>query len=191
MKKYDIIYADPPWKYESKYGSDMKKITDYYPVMTLKQIQQLPVKEIAKDTALLFIWVTDSHLPEGIEVIKSWGFKYKTVAFNWIKKTKKGNTFVNVAPYTLKSWELCLLGVRGTPVKNLLVNHNIYGLVEAERTIHSKKPEEVRKRIEAMVGYARNIDKIELFARQKTPGWDVWGNEVESDIILYPKSSRT
>jgi len=87
MKKYDIIYADPPWKYESKYGSDMKKITDHYPVMTLKQIQQLPVKEIAKDTALLFIWVTDSHLPEGIEVIKSWGFKYKTVAFNWIKKT--------------------------------------------------------------------------------------------------------
>jgi N6-adenosine-specific RNA methylase IME4 len=184
MKKYSIIYADPPWSYGSKYGADMKKISEQYPVMTVKEIKNLPVKNIINDTALLFLWCTDSHLPEGLEVIKAWGFKYKTVAFNWIKKTNTGTTCVNVAPYTLKSWELCLLATRGTPTKELLINRNVRGLVEAERTVHSKKPEEVRVRIEKMVGNSRNIDKIELFARESSPGWDVWGNEVDSDIFL-------
>ena len=182
-----MIYADPPWDYDRGHYQDKgrkpKEINEFYPTMDIEDIKKLPVKDITKDNCLLFIWVTDSHLAKGIEVINSWGFDYKTVAFNWIKKYKNGSRCVNFAPYTLKSWELCLLGTKGTPTK-LLEESNIQGYVKAERTKHSKKPNKVRKRIEQLVEGKQNLfginpkDKIELFAREKTNNWDVWGNEV-------------
>jgi len=192
MKKYKIIYADPPWQYGSKelYGDKVKnktkrenrfrKIERIYDTMTIKDIKELPIKEITEDNCALFMWCTDSHLKEGIEVMESWGFKYKTIAFVWIKKTNKGNTYKNVAPWTLKSTEICLFGTKGTMTKYKKDN-SILQLVEAERTKHSKKPIEVSDRIEKMFG---DIPKIELFARNKKNGWDIWGNEVESDINL-------
>lgn len=194
MKKYEIIYADPAWKYGSKelYGDKNKegkrdnrfrKLERMYDTMSLADIKQLPVKNMICKNAACFLWVTDSHLKEGIEVLESWGFKYKTIAFNWIKKTNKGNTYVNFAPWTLKSSEICLLGMRGTMGK-LKTDNTVRQLIEAERTKHSKKPKEARERIEQLFADA---NRIELFARENHVGWDAWGNEVEvcTDISEY------
>jgi len=194
MKKYDVIYADPAWKYGSKelYGDKNKegkrenrfrKLERIYDTMSLAEIKQLPVKNMIGKNAACFLWVTDSHLKEGIEVLESWGFKYKTVAFNWIKKTNKGNTYVNFAPWTLKSSEICLLGMRGTMGK-LKSDNTVRQLIEAERTKHSKKPKEARERIEQLFA---DVNRIELFARKNYVGWDAWGNEVEvcTDLSQY------
>lgn len=194
MKKYEIIYADPAWKYGSKelYGDKTKegkrenrfrKLERMYDTMSLADIKQLPVKNMINKNAACFLWVTDSHLKEGIEVLESWGFKYKTIAFNWIKKTNKGNTYVNFAPWTLKSSEICLLGMRGTMGKHKTDN-TVRQLIEAERTKHSKKPMEARKRIEQLFA---DVNRIELFARENHVGWDAWGNEVEvcTDLSEY------
>lgn len=194
MKKYEIIYADPAWTYGSKelYGDKNKegkrenrfrKLERMYDTMSLSEIKKLPVKNMTEKNAACFLWVTDSHLKQGIEVLESWGFKYKTVAFNWIKKTNKGNTFVNFAPWTLKSSEICLLGIKGTMGK-LKTDNTVRQLIEAERTKHSKKPKEARERIEQLFA---DVNRIELFARENHVGWDAWGNEVEvcTDLREY------
>lgn len=178
-KKFNVIYADPPWKFGSKAYQDgernMLKLEEtQYDTMSLSDIKSLPILEICHKDCACFMWVTDSHLKEGIEVLEAWGFVYKTVAFNWIKKYASGETCVNFAPWTLKSHEICLLGIRGTMGKYKISN-NVRGLVEAERTKHSKKPAEVRKRIEKLFG---DIPKIELFAREVVEGWAAWGDEV-------------
>ena len=108
--KYNIIYADPPWEYGSKSavnnssGSEIKKLSEHYQSMSITDIKNIPVKDITLDDACCFMWVTDSHLEEGIEVMKSWGFKYKTVAFVWVKTTNKGNFCKNVAPMDIKKY---------------------------------------------------------------------------------------
>tara|TARA_Y100000385_G_C12840699_1_gene528670 strand:+ start:69 stop:623 length:555 start_codon:yes stop_codon:yes gene_type:complete len=179
-KKYSIIYADPPWHYGSKSavnnstGNTIVSLQEHYKTMTLTEIKSLPVQNITTADAACFMWVTDSHLDEALAVFKAWNFKYKTIAFNWIKTTVKGNFCKNVAPWTMKSSEICLLGIKGQMTKYKQKN-NIESLVIAERTKHSKKPQEVRDRIDLLFG---NLPRIELFARNKTPGWDVWGNEV-------------
>lgn len=191
MIKYDVVYADPAWQYGSKelYGDKDKNgkrknrfrdLERKYNTMTVPEIKKLAVSKIINTNAVCFLWVTDSHLKEGIEVLESWGFKYKTVAFVWIKKTNKGNTFVNFAPHTLKSSEICLLGIKGT-TKDLKTDNTIRQLIEAERTKHSKKPNEARIRIEKLYG---NAKRIELFARKKYDNWHSWGDEIESDINL-------
>lgn len=178
-KKYDVIYADPPWDFDRGHyqdgGRESKNINEFYPTMSIKELKSLPVNHISKDTSIIFCWVTDSHLKMGIEVIESWGFDYKTIAFNWIKEYKSGKRCVNFAPYTLKSWEICLLGTKGTPTK-LLETNNVQGYVRTLRKEHSKKPDIVRDRIKDMI--KKDADKIELFARQNPEGWDVWGDEV-------------
>ncbi len=186
MKKYQIIYADPPWTYGSKSavnntkGKEIKKLSEHYPSMSKNDIKELPIKNIIEKDSACFMWATDSHLKEGIEIMENWGFKYKTIAFVWIKKTNKGNNCVNVAPWTLKSTEICLFGTNGTMTKYKKCN-SVMQLLEAERTKHSKKPNETIKRIEKLFG---DLPRIELFARNKTKGWDAWGNEVISDIII-------
>ncbi len=182
-KKYNIIYADPPWHYGSKSavnnttGSAIKPLSDHYSTMSLEELKNMPIKDMTKDDAACFMWVTDSHIDEALEVLKSWGFRYKTIAFNWIKTTAKGNYCKNVAPWTMKSSEICLLGIKGKMTKYKQAN-NIESLVIAERTKHSRKPAEVRQRIEHLFG---DLPRIELFAREKTNGWDVWGDEVLDD----------
>lgn len=180
-RKFNVIYADPPWQFDSKAYQDggrkmLKLEEEQYNTMTIDELKQLPVREIADRDCACFMWVTDSHLKEGIEVLESWGFKYKTIAFNWIKKTNKGNTYINFAPWTLKSWEVCLLGIKGSMTKYKQVN-NIRGLIEAERTKHSRKPDEARTRIEQLFG---NVPKIELFAREYHQGWYAWGDEANN-----------
>tara|TARA_R100001443_G_scaffold4755_1_gene13337 strand:- start:1 stop:429 length:429 start_codon:yes stop_codon:yes gene_type:complete len=142
--------------------------------MTCKEICNLPIENIADKDCILFLWTTDSHLLEALEVMKSWNFNYKTIGFTWVKKYNTGAYCYNFGAYTLKSTEICLIGLKGK-LKNLKKSNNVKGLVFAERTKHSKKPNEIRKRIVDLCG---DISRIELFARQRVEGWDCWGNEV-------------
>ena len=142
--------------------------------MTEEEICSLPIKEILNNDCILFMWTTDSHLPESLKVINSWGFKYKTIGFTWVKQYKSGSYCYNFSPYLLKSTEICLIAIKGK-LKNIKKSNSVKGLVFAERTEHSKKPDCVRDRIVELCG---DLPRIELFARQKVEGWDCWGNEV-------------
>ena len=178
-KKYNIIYADPAWKFLSAKFQDGNRgfgnrVEKFYPTMTTKEICNLSVENIANKDCILFLWTTDSHLPEALEVINSWGFKYKTIGFTWVKQYKSGSYCYNFGAYTLKSTEICLIGLKGK-LKNIKKSNNVKGLVFAERTIHSKKPDRIRNDIVELCG---DLPRIELFARQKAKGWDSWGNEI-------------
>jgi len=175
MKKYQIIYADPPWKYQDQ--NCQGTMANHYKGMELKDIKQLPVKNIIADNCILFLWVTYPFLKEGLEVMEAWGFTYKTIAFQWIKKNKSDcGFFFGLGRWTRGNSEPCLLATKGKPHR---VNKAVSQLVFSPLTKHSQKPFIIRNRIVELVG---DLPRIELFARQKTEGWDVWGNEVESDI---------
>ncbi|EGJ46079.1 LOW QUALITY PROTEIN: adenine-specific DNA methyltransferase, partial [Ruminococcaceae bacterium D16] len=151
-----------------------KPLERIYPTMSTEALKGLDVGRIAHRDAALFMWATDAHIPDALELYRAWGFRYVTVAFVWSKKTVNGKTVSNLAPWTLKNCELCLMGTRGRMVQYKQRN-NVPQLVEAVRTRHSEKPEEVRRSIEALFG---DVPRIELFARRRSPGWDYWGNEV-------------
>ena len=185
MKKYQIIYADPPWEYKqtgSKTNSrGMAK--QHYNTMKTSDICALPIQDIKTDDCILFLWATFPNIAEALEVMKSWGFEYKTAAFVWVKKNKKSNTnFWGMGAYTRANAEVCLLGIsKRTMAAKQVKQHNIHQIIEHPVEQHSKKPDIVRNKIIELLG---DLPRIELFARQKTEGWDVWGNEVESDIKL-------
>lgn len=185
MKKYQIIYADPPWRfknYSDKWHKDHKEsrwVAKHYKIQTTKDICDIPIKDISDKNCILFIWATFPRLPDCLEVIQSWGFVYKTIAFNWIKKNKKANSlFWGMGFWTRSNSEVCLLATKGNPKR---LSKSIHQVIESKIEEHSKKPDEARKRIVELMG---NLPRIELFARQKTEGWDVWGDEVDSDIEL-------
>jgi site-specific DNA-methyltransferase (adenine-specific) len=181
-KKYQIIYADPPWSYYN----DMTVMPDCttvkgmrrppYPVMSSSDIKNLPIQKISEDDCILFIWTTDYHLEKCMEIVKCWGFEYKTVGFVWQKLNKQGNPVCFMGAYTMKSGvEICLIATKGKNAHKMVEKHNIRSLIQSPRLHHSKKPDEVRKRIEELVG---NKSKIELFARDRFDGWDCWGNQI-------------
>lgn len=177
---YTAVYADPPWEYRvwSKKGSG-RSAESYYPTMHLQDICALPVADISARDSALFLWVTFPCLPDAFQVIRAWGYTYKSVAFVWIKRNKKSpGWFVGMGYWTRANAELCLLATKGHPRR---VSKTVRQIIDAPIERHSKKPDETRDRIVALLG---DVPRIELFARQKTAGWDVWGNEVESDIIL-------
>jgi len=186
MKKYQIIYADPPWKFEGNFGKiGNSKLSGYgaklrYNLMSDETLLELPIDKICAENCVLFLWVVNSRLDFGIEVLKRWGFQYKQIAFCWVKTSQKGIPNCRLGYWTLGGIELCLLGVKGNMGKYRKAK-NIRQVLLSPRTGHSRKPEQIRKNIELLFG---DLSCIELFAREKTPGWDVWGNEVESDIEL-------
>jgi N6-adenosine-specific RNA methylase IME4 len=171
-KKYDIIYADPPWNYRDKAVAGKRGASFKYPTMKLEQICELPIKDIRSDNCALFMWATMPLLPVAFDVIDAWGFKYKTVAFTWVKHYKKAKThFVGMGHWTRANAELCLLATRGR-VKR--VSDSVRQVVEAPIGKHSQKPDAVRDRIVDLLG---DLPKIELFACKRVVGWDAWGNE--------------
>lgn len=186
MKKYQIIYADPPWSYGSKSavnnttGSKIKKLSEHYNSMSTSDICNLPIKEILDNDSCCFMWFTSSHGEDAYRVMRSWGFKPIKIIFVWEKVTKNGTTCQNVGPWTMGNYEYVLFGTKGAMTKHKKIN-NIPEKVVAKRTKHSKKPKKIRNNIELLFG---DLTRIELFAREKTEGWDVWGNEVECDIEL-------
>lgn len=182
MKKYSVIYADPPWSYRDKRDKHPRLAggaSVHYDTMPLADIKSLPVASITDDNSMLFLWVTFPNLKEGIEVLEAWGFRYKTLGFSWIKTNKKnGKPFFGIGWYTKSNCEVCLIGVRGRPKK---ASNSVSSVVIAPKAEHSKKPDEIRDRI---VEFAGDVPRIELFAREKAEGWDIWGNEVANDIEL-------
>ena len=186
-RQYSIIYADPSWGFSSKYkfkkGGKVSKLThinDHYETMSIDNLCSLPISNLAKGNAILFIWTTDSHLESCLKVIKAWGFTYKTIAFVWLKQTSTGKDCFVKGFWTNKSTEICLLATRGKTY-HLLKDKSVRQLIRSVRGKHSEKPNEARERIVQMFG---NISRIELFAREKPRGWHVWGNEVESNIDM-------
>ena len=174
-EKFDVIYADPPWKYNKKLNKKGRDVALHYPVMNLELIKSLPVEKISKDNSILFLWVTFPKMDEGIELIESWGFKYKTLGFNWIKKNKKSDSlFWGLGYYTRSNPEVCLIGTKGSPD---IKDNGVHSVIMSKIEKHSKKPQEARHKIERLMG--KKTNKIELFAREKVEGWTVWGNEID------------
>lgn len=173
-KKYNIIYADPPWAYlwgkgkEGGYFAPEK----HYATMSTDEICALNIKRLAERNCALLIWTTMPCLPDAIKVIRAWGFKYKTCAFTWVKIRKDGEPLAGMGAYTKSNAELCLLAMRGH-IKS--INKTVRQIVMSQRHGHSVKPPEVRERIIQLFG---ELPRIELFARQHADGWDCWGNEV-------------
>lgn len=177
-KRYNAIYADPPWQFQAwSRNTGLERSADkHYKTMQKNDIQSMRnvIDRIVAKDCVLFLWVTAPCLLEGIELIKAWGFTYKTIAFTWIKQNKKNNSlFWGMGYYTRANAELCLLATRGKPLKR--VSRTVHSVVLSKIREHSRKPDEVRERIVELFG---DIPRIELFARQKVDGWDCWGDEV-------------
>ena len=167
--KYDIIYADPPWSYEQKVPTSLTAATDHYETMSNDEITDLPVSGITSDDSLLFMWAVSPNLDVAIEVGKSWGFDYKTVAFVWDKQLPVSGF------YTMSQCELCLVFKRGR-IPSPRGKRNIKQFLSCKRSSHSYKPDQIRCGITEMFP---EQSKIELFARHRFPGWDCWGNEID------------
>ena len=167
MKKYQIIYADPPWPPNVNINSQTngKRITDHYQLMKLADIKALPIKQMADDNAVLFLWVRHTGLKDAIETIEAWGFIYTTVAFEWLKTHKGGKPTEFMGGWLVGgAIELCLLAKRGHPHR---ISPKVHRLIVSQRREHSRKPDETRERIVQLMG---NLPRIELFARQKVEG---------------------
>lgn len=169
-KKYRIIYADPPWKYGNAMPEYVTEPQDYYLLMSTADICNMPVKDICQKDAVLFLWSTSPHLPEALEVVKAWGFEYKT-SFVWDKIKH------NMGHYNSVRHEFLLVCTRGscTPDNRVLFD----SVVSIERGEHSVKPDYFREIIEKLYIYG---NKIELFAREAAAGWDVFGNQIQSNV---------
>lgn len=173
-KKYKTIYADPPWN-ESGGGKIKRGADRHYPLMTTKEIYELPVQKIADDNCHLYLWTTNNFLQDAFKVIEAWGFKYIT-CITWMKD-KQG-----LGQYYRGLTEHCLFARKGILPYKIIDGKRQQGLTGfyAPKKEHSKKPDIMRQMIER-VSYS---PRIELFARQKFPGWDCWGNEVSDDIEI-------
>ena len=177
-----MIYADPPWRYAQKNlpGSAEK----HYPTMSINDLCALPVAELAAPDCALFLWATFPQLPEALRLIKAWGFQYKSAAFVWLKKNRKADSwFYGLGFWTRANAEVCLLATRGRPRRQAA---NVHQFIISPIEAHSKKPEEAREKIVALLG---DVPRVELFARRTSPGWDVWGNEVECTPGLWNMGS--
>lgn len=181
-KKYQIIYADPPWTFTAwNPKTAMGFVGNKYPLMNTEDICKLLVNNIADDNCVLFLWVTAPNLIEGIKVIEAWGFVYKTIGFVWIKTYKEPNSlFWGMGYYTRSNAELCLLAIKGKPLKRM--TRSVHQIVKAEARGHSEKPPEVRNKIVRLMG---DLPRIELFARHQVPGWDCWGDEKSKIELLF------
>lgn len=144
----------------------------------------MPVADLAAKDSALFLWATFPQLPEALRLIQAWGFTFKTVAFVWLKLNKKSPTwFYGLGYWTRGNAEICLLAKRGKPKRR---SAGVHQFIISPVEEHSKKPDVTRDKIIELAG---DLTRVELFARQKTPGWDVWGNEVDSDLSLTPQET--
>ena len=175
--KFVAVLADPPWRYEQKRLSGAAE--KHYPTLSLDEICALPVGDITAKDSVLFLWATFPQLPEALQVIQAWGYTYKSIAFLWVKKNKKADSwFYGLGFWTRGNAEICLLATKGRPKRQ---SASVHQLIISRIEGHSKKPDVTRDKIVQLLG---DVPRVELFARQNTYGWDVWGNEVKNTIIL-------
>lgn len=169
QRKYNIIYADPPWKY---WEAGNKNQELHYTTMKSEDICKIPVGNLADDNCVLFMWATYPILEKAFNVIRAWGFTYSTAAFVWVKKNRNADTpFIGLGSWTRANSEICLLATKGSILR---LDASISQVVESPIEEHSKKPDIVRDLIERLVG---KLPRVELFCRHPAEGWDVWGNE--------------
>lgn len=183
-KKYRIIYADPPWQYNSRSAHKKTKFgggaTGNYKCLSLDEIKSLPVGRLADDNSVLAMWVTGPHMHHGADVIRSWGFKYvETVLFVWVKTNRDGRAFYGPGFYTGSNAEYVLLGKRGKPA---IIKRGVSQIIlephrrdSAGKIVHSAKPECVRDKLTTLFG---DLPRIELFARTTADGWDSLGDQL-------------
>lgn len=182
-RKFNILYADPPWKYERNKVQGAAE--NHYPTMSIEQLCALDVEKITDENCTLFLWSTFPFLPEALRLIKAWGFTYKTTAFVWLKLNRKNKDwFFGLGFWTRGNSEICLLATKGKPQRK---SAKVSQLIISPIDKHSKKPDIVREKIVELMG---DLPRIELFARQTTPGWEVFGNEVKSSITLSEKEEN-
>lgn len=174
--KYNIIYADPPWKYDDcNRGGGAAR---HYDVMSIEDLCKMNVQDLAADDCVLFMWACYPMFQEALDLIKAWGFTYKTIGFQWIKTSEKGKIFWGMGSWTRANSEPCLIAVKGKPK---CINHGINQIVMSPIRKHSQKPDEIRHKIVQLCG---DLPRIELFARQRANGWHCFGNEVDSDTQI-------
>jgi len=168
---YDIIMADPPWKFSNwSEKGEAKNAAAQYQCMELADIKSLPVGMLARKDCLLWLWATNPMLPQALEVIKAWGFTYKT-AGTWLKQTPTGKPAFGTGYILRSSTEPFLIATMGAPTTARNVRSVVHGPVRE----HSRKPEEGYRAAEALIPNA--LHRADLFSRQSRPGWDAWGNE--------------
>jgi len=176
---YRIIYADPPWTFAtySRKGKG-RSAEAHYDCMSMEDIKALPVAQWAADDCVLFLWTTDPLLEKAFEIIRAWGFTYKTVGFYWAKLNKQTpashnrDFFTGLGFWTRANPELCLLATRGKPHRR---RADVRKLIVSPRREHSRKPDEAYERIEALC----EGPYLEMFARFPRPGWDHWGSNAD------------
>ena len=178
MKKYKIIYADPPWAYRDKRKKGKNNslaggAAHHYNTLKTEEIIAFPIKKISDDDCILFMWATFPNIKEAFKVIDGWGFVYKTLGFSWIKTNKNNNKpCFGIGHYTRSNCEVCLIATKG---KIEVKSNKISSVIISQREQHSKKPAIVRDKIIELVG---DLPRIELFARQKIDGWDYFGDDI-------------
>lgn len=176
-KKYKIIYADLPLQYDDKALAGNRGASCKYDTMTTEDLCKLPIQKIADNDCFLFIWATWPMIQDVFQVIKAWGFIYKTLAFNWIKTNQNGTFFQGMGSFVRGNSEPCLLATKGHPK---VISHSISQIVKTTYNgIHSKKPDIVRQRILELCG---NLPRIELFGRVRAVGWDVIGDDPKLEL---------
>lgn len=177
---FGAILADPPWHYDVWAEGSARNASAKYKTMTCQDIAEMPVGGLASDNCALFVWITWPRLLESIETIKQWGFTYKTCGFAWLKAdVSTVNMFpdpvdvqIGMGYWTRANSEVCLLATRGKPKR---LNADVRQGIIAPSREHSRKPDGIHERIERLVAGPY----LELFARQKRPGWTVWGNQTD------------
>lgn len=173
--KFNIIYADCPWEFSDKLKCGNRGSSLKYGELTFADLKNLPINKIAADDCVLCLWCPAALLPNGLDLIKEWGFEYKTILFNWVKLTRKhARLYFGLGHYTRGGSEFCLLGVRGKPkVICKSVRQVQFDYVGKQ---HSHKPDKIRKEIVKLFG---DVARIELFARQRYDGWLGLGDEID------------
>ena len=181
MKKYQTIYADPPWRFKNfSTKGEGRNAVSHYDCLTIPELKKLNIPKYADKNCALFMWVTDPLLDQAMELISAWGFNYKTVAFYWVKTNKnvdlnnlssEKDFFTGLGYWTRANPEMCLLATKGKPKR---ISKSVRRLLITKRREHSRKPDEVYSGIENLV----KGPYLELFARNTKKGWDSWGNQV-------------
>lgn len=181
MKKYNIIYADPPWQYKNK-SLNKGGAERHYRTTSTQELFKIDVQSVCDENCILFMWVTFPKLQEGLDLIKAWGFEYKTIGFNWVKRNKKTPSwFWGMGSWTRSNSEICLIGVKGKPER---FSASVHSVIDESVMRHSKKPAVVRDKIVELAG---DLPRLEMFARENADGWDCFGDESTGGIQINVK----
>jgi site-specific DNA-methyltransferase (adenine-specific) len=170
---YQIIYSDPAWSYTDKAHAGKRGAGHKYRCTTTEEMSQWDVSALCAPNATLFMWATMPMLPDALDLMRAWGFQYKTVAFVWHKLTKNGKSHFGMGNWTRANCEMVLLGVCGKP-KRLCAS--VRQFIEHPVMEHSVKPAIFRESVLALMG--RDLPRLEMFARCRSEGWDAWGDQL-------------